>query len=109
MLENGKISARQFTVLVILYTIGTSILIAPSMLAGVAKQDGWIASMLGIGAGLLSVFLYSALGNRYSDKTLAEYSEQILGKWLGKAVALLFLSFFPVSQKSSQKTEAILQ
>ncbi|WP_235550870.1 GerAB/ArcD/ProY family transporter [Paenibacillus sp. Soil787] len=93
MLEKGKISARQYTVLVILYTIGTSILIVPSSLATVAKQDGWIASILGIGAGLLSVLLYHALGNRFPNMTLAEYSERILGKWLGKTVSLLFISF----------------
>lgn len=38
MLEKGKISARQYTVLVILYTIGTSILIVPSSLAAVARR-----------------------------------------------------------------------
>lgn len=93
MLEQGKISVRQFTVMVILYTIGTSILIAPSGLAAVAKQDGWIASILGMGAGLISVLLYSVLGNRFPGKTLVEYSEQILGKWLGEALSLSFFSF----------------
>lgn len=39
MLENGKMSVRQFTVTVILFTIGSSILVAPSVLASNAKQD----------------------------------------------------------------------
>ncbi|MGO4270333.1 endospore germination permease [Paenibacillus sp. TAF58] len=93
MLEKGRISVRQFTVLVILYMIGTSILLVPSILAEAAKQDAWIASILGVGMGMLSVLLYYALGNRYPDMTIAEYSERILGKWLGKAVSLLFISF----------------
>lgn len=92
-MEKGKISVRQFTVLIILSTIGTSILIVPSSLAVVAKQDGWIASILGTGAVLLVVLLYNTLGNRFPDMTLSEYSEQILGKWLGKAASFSFFSF----------------
>lgn len=55
MLENGKISIRQFTILVILFTVGGSILIVPSGLASEAKQDGWIAGLLALGIGLLII------------------------------------------------------
>ncbi len=93
MLENGKIGARQFMILVILFTVGTSILLAPSLLVTEAKQDAWIAGILGVGVGLLSVWLYNTLGNLFPNKTLVEYSEGILGKWIGKAISLLFFSF----------------
>lgn len=94
MLENGKIGVRQFTVLVIIFNIGSSILVAPSGLASGAKQDAWIAAILGVGVSLLLVGLYNALGSRFPDRTLAEYSEVIFGKWLGKMVSLLFFSYF---------------
>lgn len=93
MLEKGKISHRQLTVLTLLYTIGTSILIAPSILAVFSRQDGWIACLLGIGGNLLAILIYSMLAKRYPALTPAEFSEKILGKWLGKAVSLFFLSF----------------
>lgn len=94
MLENGKIGVNQFTVLVIIFTIGSSVLVVPSGLASEAKQDAWIAAILGVGVGLLFVWLYYTLGNFYPHMTLIEYSEKILGTWLGKVVALLFLSYF---------------
>lgn len=94
MLENGKIGVRQFTVLVILFIFGPAVLLIPSHLATEAKQDAWIASVLGVGIGMLLVWLYTTLGNRFPDMTLVEYSEQILGKWLGKTVSLLFFTFF---------------
>lgn len=94
MLENGQIGVRQFTVLVMIFTIGSSILVAPSGLAAEAKQDAWIASLLGVGISMLFVWLYVSLGKRFPDMTLAEYSEHLLGKWLGKAVSLLFVSYF---------------
>ena len=94
MLEKVKISRSQFAVLVMFFTIGNSILILPAELAKEAKQDAWISALLGIGVGIALVALYSALGNRYSSMTLAEYSEIILGKWLGKVVSILYFAYF---------------
>lgn len=94
MLEKGKIGVRQFTVLVMIFTIGSSILVAPAGLASVAKQDAWIAAILGVGMSMFFVWLYNTLGKQFPNRTLAEYSEQILGKWVGKTVSLLFVSYF---------------
>ncbi len=95
MLENGKINSRQLAILVMLYLIGSAILIIPSIIASEAKQDAWITALLTIGIALLFIPLYVALGARFPNKTFAEYIEVILGKWLGKAVSLLFLIAFP--------------
>ena len=93
MLENGKIAARQFAMLVFMFTAGSSLLLAPAMLAAPAKQDAWLAGILGVGAGLLFGLLYTKLGRLYPEMNLAQYSEKILGKWMGKAVSILFLPF----------------
>ncbi|GLX67479.1 GerAB/ArcD/ProY family transporter [Paenibacillus glycanilyticus] len=93
MLEKGKISHRQLTVLSLLYTIGTSILIVPSIMSVFSRQDGWIACLVGVVADITIIFIYSALSSRYPKLSFVEYSEKILGKWLGKAVSLFFMSF----------------
>ncbi|MDQ6420222.1 endospore germination permease [Paenibacillus sp. LHD-117] len=90
----GKIGTRQFTILVTIFTIGGSILSAPGGLAKGANQDAWIAAILGVAVSLLLVYLYAAIGKRYPKLTLAQYSEQIVGKWLGKAISLSFFSYF---------------
>lgn len=92
MLENGKISARQFMLLVILFTIGSAILIVPSAITTFAKQDAWIAAIIGVGAGLLIVWLYTAVGTLFPPMTLMELNEKLLGKWLGKTVSLLLIT-----------------
>ncbi|WP_191565471.1 GerAB/ArcD/ProY family transporter [Metabacillus idriensis] len=95
MLENGKIGSRQLTILVILYTIGDSILVIPSIVASEAEQDGWISGIVSVAiAPLLMVFLYDALRKCYPDLTLVEYSHKILGKWLGITLSLLLISYF---------------
>ncbi|QHT63306.1 endospore germination permease [Paenibacillus lycopersici] len=94
MIEEGKINLRQFTILTLLFSLGSSILIVPSGLTGVAKQDGWLGAILGVLGGMLLIGLYVALSNRYPGLSLVEYSEALLGAWLGKLVGLLYFSFY---------------
>lgn len=93
MLGNWKISAHQFRNLVILCFIGTSILITPGVLAVEAKQDAWIASIVGSLIGLLLAWFYNSVGNLFPNMTFTDYIEKLLGKWLGKIVSLLYISF----------------
>ncbi|WP_141430991.1 endospore germination permease [Bacillus sp. 03113] len=94
MLENGKISSRQLLILVILFNIGTTILLAPGSLASIAKQDAWIASLVGSGAGLLLVGFYILLGKLFPGLTLIQICEKVLGRWIGKFVSILYISYF---------------
>ncbi|MBK5443733.1 endospore germination permease [Peribacillus sp. TH24] len=93
IVENFKISARQFTILVILFSIGTTILVIPGIMAQEVKQDAWIAAVIGTGIGLLLVALYIAVGRMFPTKTLVEIIETLFGKWLGKAVSITFVFF----------------
>lgn len=74
-------------------TIGTAILSLPRVLAEEAKQDAWLAVLGGAGLPLLSLILIYGLSLRFPNLTLASYSEKILGKYLGKAVSLLYVSY----------------
>ncbi|MBE0341028.1 spore gernimation protein, partial [Paenibacillus sp. 28ISP30-2] len=92
-----KISTRQLLILTILFTIGTAILVIPSVMAATAKQDAWIAALVGVGAGLLLIWLYNTINILYPQMTLIEIMETLLGKWLGKSIALLFMITFFIS------------
>ncbi|NCT36478.1 GerAB/ArcD/ProY family transporter [Bacillus sp. EB93] len=86
MLEKGKIGSRQLMILVILYTLGDSILVIPSIVASEAEQDAWISGMISVAiAPLLIVLIYEALRKCYPDLTLVEYSQKFWGsgwEWL---------------------------
>ncbi|MGO4497379.1 endospore germination permease [Paenibacillus sp. 2RAB27] len=94
MFEKEKISLRQFKILVLLFSLGSTILIVPSVLTAFARQDGWLSAALGITIGGGVIGLYVTLGNRYPNHSLMAYSELILGKWLGKVISILFYLFF---------------
>ncbi|RRJ63479.1 spore gernimation protein [Paenibacillus oralis] len=92
MLNEVHISVRQLTIVTIFFTVGSAILITPSGMAQLAKQDAWIAGLIGIGAGLLIVWFMSKLVSLYPQKNLTEILETLLGKWVGKIVSLLFIT-----------------
>lgn len=93
MHENWKISGRQFKILVILCFIGASILLTPSTMAAEAKQDAWIAALIGLVFSLLLIWLYNSVSSYFPNMTLIEYTEKTLGKWIGKAVFTVFTLF----------------
>ncbi|WP_042474412.1 GerAB/ArcD/ProY family transporter [Bacillus ndiopicus] len=87
------ISTRQFTIVTFLYSIGTSILIIPSYLAELSKQDSWIAATVGVLLSILLLMLYITLANTFPKRTFIEIIEKVFGKWLGKFIAILFIIF----------------
>lgn len=91
--RNVKLSVRQFSLLVMFFTIGTTILIIPGGLALVAKQDAWIAAVVGVMLGVLPVLLYNSIGKLLPDLTLIECNEKLFGKWIGTLFSILFIFF----------------
>lgn len=94
MTGTKPISYRAFAIMVIFMTVGTSILIAPSGLAATAKQDAWIAGLVGCLLDLLLVWLYVTLAERNSGLHLTQICERSLGKWLGYPIAILYTLHF---------------
>ncbi|MEK0317046.1 GerAB/ArcD/ProY family transporter [Cohnella sp. 56] len=94
MIEKGKINPRQFSILTLLFSLGSSILIVPSALASFARQDGWLSAVLGVAVGTLLLAFYRALAARHPDQSLVEYTQALLGTWLGKLAGFLFFLYF---------------
>lgn len=94
MQSQVKINNRQLTVLVTLYVIGDSILVLPSFPAMYAQEDAWISGLIGLSVGLLFIYLFARLGKLHPELNLYEYSSRVLGKWGGRAAALLLCFYF---------------
>lgn len=71
----------------------TAILLVPAITAKQAERDLWLSPIWASMIGLLSVYLAVQLNKRYPACTIIEYSGQILGRILGKAVGGVFLFF----------------
>ncbi|MFJ7666659.1 endospore germination permease [Lysinibacillus sp. NPDC097195] len=99
-MEKQIISSRQFTIITLLYSIGTAILIVPASITKALHQDAWIGATLGVLLSLLLVKLFITLGNQTPDKSFIEANNKIFGKYFGTLTSLGFLSltFFSASE-----------
>jgi len=93
-LEIVKISRIQALMLgVSSVTVTGHLLYIPTVIYH-AGRDSWIALLLAAGPALLIGFIVSALSQRFNGATLIEYTQLILGKWIGTIFAVLFILYF---------------
>jgi len=90
-MKRVKITPAQAGAILINVIISTAIILLPG---AAAKHDAWLVTMVGTVIGLLAAIIITSLGNSFPRQTIIEYSETLLGKYAGKAVAALFLIFF---------------
>ncbi|MFQ3545934.1 endospore germination permease [Halobacillus rhizosphaerae] len=93
MMDNQTISPRQFMFIVLLFSIGSSILIIPTPAAAIAKQDAWIAVTLSILIGCLLVLFYNKLGQLTEGETFVQATISVFGNWFGRLICFFYLSF----------------
>lgn len=94
-MEVKKISGIQFMTILFFTIIATAILFVPSITAQKARQSAWLASsILPLGIGVITLYMVIKLAGFYPGQSLAQYSESIFGKILGKLVAMLYTGFF---------------
>lgn len=90
-MEEAKINASQLFVLIVLFEMGSAILFG---LGSSAKQDAWITILLGLAFGLLLFLIYYRLYVFYPDLPLTSYLQEILGKWLGRMIGVVYSIYF---------------
>ncbi|WP_150275742.1 GerAB/ArcD/ProY family transporter [Paenibacillus tepidiphilus] len=93
-LEKGRISTAQMVTLGAFTLIGDMALVYPSVMTAGSGQDAWIAGLISIPLGLVTIKLMVSVADIDADKNLVELSRMILGKWAGNAVAAFYLLFF---------------
>jgi len=89
--EKEIISSRQFMIITLLFSIGTAILFLPASVTIEAKQDAWIAAIIGVVLSLPLIKLFVAVGNRTPTLTFVEANEKILGRFFGKFTSIGFI------------------
>jgi spore germination protein KB len=97
MQPTEKISGNQLGILLFSFVASTIILTIPGLMAMFAKQDAWLSVIPSTSTGLLSIWVMTQLAKRYPGLTIMEYSQKILGKWLGKCLGAYYIYFWFMS------------
>ncbi|MBW7473392.1 spore germination protein [Paenibacillus oenotherae] len=86
-----KLSKYQIVVMIIMFELGST----PLFQLGVkAKQDSWLAMTLAACAGLLLLWIYLRIQNRFPEMGLADLLRVHFGKLLGTFTGVLFGIYF---------------
>lgn len=68
-----------------------------SVMARAIGQDTWISMSMGFAAGALIMTAMAYIGSRYPEKTIVQYSEELLGKAAGIVIGLMLALFFIIA------------
>ena len=90
-MEKAKISSSQLFILMILFELGSALLVP---LAIGAKQDAWLAILLGMVFSFVLLLVYHRLYTYYPDLLPTEYMQKILGKVMGTVLAFVYILYF---------------
>ncbi|WP_455920674.1 GerAB/ArcD/ProY family transporter [Priestia megaterium] len=90
-MEKAKISASQLFILMVLFELGSAMLVP---LAIRAKQDAWLAILLGMLGSFVLFLIYHKLYTYYPNLLPTEYMQKILGKVMGTVLAFVYILYF---------------
>lgn len=86
-----RISLHQFMMVSTAVLLGTTYLPIAQIVAGAAGRDGWWSLLPAYSIGIPLGLMILSLMERYPGKNLLQISEQVLGKWLGKGIGILYI------------------
>ncbi|OPG99249.1 spore gernimation protein [Chryseobacterium mucoviscidosis] len=96
MIIKDKITIRQFALLTFLVMVGDMILIYPSLVTTLGKQDAWICSFLSQPIGLFIIWILYKLHETDQKLSLIEISRKLLGIWAGSVLSVGYLFYFAI-------------
>jgi spore germination protein KB len=91
MIEKGKISVFQMAILMYAVVVATGDLVVPAVTARHAERDLWMVPIMSSFFGFFIMVIAYQLHKLYPGKTLIQYSEQIVGRFIGKTVSLIYI------------------
>lgn len=93
-INEKMISKTQFIFIIIQAQIGVGLLSLPYVVHKHAKSDGWISCIVAGIEIFIFLLIMWALGKRFPNDTIYDYTKKILGKYLGVCISILYVIFF---------------
>lgn len=94
--QTRQITVLQTAAILVSTIIGVGVLSLPLFAARAAESAAPIITLIGSVIAFMGLALVTWLGIRFPDHTIIEYSEQIIGKWLGRLGSVFIIAFFAV-------------
>lgn len=89
--QNSKLSNYQITTLITCFAIGSTLNVSA---ASAAKQDAWLAFLLGMLGGSVLIGMYVLIALKNPSLTLVLILEKCFGKVMGKIFSVFYIWYF---------------
>jgi len=94
MEDTREVTTLQATTILISTIIGVGVLTLPLFAVQAGETGAPLVTLSGIVLGAIGLFILTLLGIRHPQKTIINYSEEIVGKWMGRFCSLFVIIFF---------------
>lgn len=91
---NQSLTNKQIVFMIFGIIVGYGIVGLPREIAEKLGTEGWIALLIGACIAMIITYMYSYLGYTYENKTLQEYSEQLVGKNITTVFVIQYIILF---------------
>ncbi|MGX6443368.1 GerAB/ArcD/ProY family transporter [Neobacillus sp. K501] len=91
-----QITTLQATTILISTIIGVGVLPLPLFAVRAGETAAPLVTLTGIILAAIGLFILTLLGVRHPQKTIITYSQEIIGKWLGRFCSIFVIFFFLV-------------
>lgn len=96
-MKKMNLTGIQLFWIIISFQSGNTLLLTITPNITEAKQDAWIASIIAGVIGLFIVYISTKLSLLFPGQTIVQYSQVILGKWLGRLIIIpYFIQWYSV-------------
>lgn len=99
--EKAVINNKQFRDVLICATWPTIINYGSGFLAREVGRDLWISGIISIFTTLLFIYITIYIGRNFPGKTIVEYSQNLLGNFIGKLLGLILALYFLIFSVNS--------
>ncbi|CAM3947231.1 spore germination protein [Paenibacillus alkaliterrae] len=96
MEEQRQITVIQTAAILVSTIIGVGVLPLPLFAVRAGESAAPLVTLFGMAVASIGLVLITWLGMRFSNKTIIQYSEDIIGKWAARLGSLLIIVFFAV-------------
>jgi spore germination protein len=94
MEDTREVTTLQATTILISTIIGVGVLPLPLFAVQAGETGAPLVTLSGIVLAAIGLFILTLLGIRHPQKTIITYSEEIVGKWIGRFCSLFVIIFF---------------
>jgi spore germination protein KB len=100
----ARIDRLQYFLMIPNLVFGKAIGITAGVMMRKIGSDAWTSMIFGFIIGIMVMLLLTFINSRFPGKTIVQYSEEIMGKWVGHGIGLLLAVFFIMAFGASAST-----